>query len=45
MFELVDSQPSHMVSVDTLNLTPGKYTANYFLKYAKNSFNSVRGVL
>uniref|UniRef100_A0AAQ5ZZR8 Cysteine protease n=1 Tax=Amphiprion ocellaris TaxID=80972 RepID=A0AAQ5ZZR8_AMPOC len=25
MFELVDSQPSHMVSVDALNLTPGKY--------------------
>lgn len=24
MFELVDSQPSHMVSVDALNLTPGK---------------------
>uniref|UniRef100_A0A7N5ZVX5 Cysteine protease n=1 Tax=Anabas testudineus TaxID=64144 RepID=A0A7N5ZVX5_ANATE len=23
MFELVDSQPSHMVSVDALNLTPG----------------------
>ena len=25
MFELVDSQPSHMVSVDVLNLTPGNY--------------------
>lgn len=25
MFELVDSQPSHMISVDTLNLTPGKF--------------------
>lgn len=24
MFELVDSQPSHMVSVDALNLTPGE---------------------
>lgn len=27
MFELVDSQPSHMVSVDALNLTPGEWTA------------------
>ena len=25
MFELVDSQPCHMVNVDALNLTPGKY--------------------
>uniref|UniRef100_A0A8C3G7H0 Cysteine protease n=1 Tax=Cyclopterus lumpus TaxID=8103 RepID=A0A8C3G7H0_CYCLU len=42
MFELVDSQPSHMVSVDALNLTPGKffffgaqctYTPNLFFKY------------
>ena len=24
MFELVDSQPSYMVSVDALNLTPGE---------------------
>uniref|UniRef100_A0A8C7ZIE1 Cysteine protease n=1 Tax=Oryzias sinensis TaxID=183150 RepID=A0A8C7ZIE1_9TELE len=27
MFELVDSQPTHMVSVDALNLTPGKQTS------------------
>lgn len=26
MFELVDSQPSHMVSVDAINLTPGEKT-------------------
>lgn len=31
MFELVDSQPSHMVSVDAINLTPGENTA-YFLE-------------
>lgn len=24
MFELVDSQPSHLVSVDAINLTPGQ---------------------
>lgn len=32
MFELVDSQPSHMVSVDTLNLTPGKETPSAHLQ-------------
>lgn len=33
MFELVDSQPSHLVSVDAINLTPGEETnslANVF---------------
>lgn len=32
MFELVDSQPSHMVSVDAINLTPGENTAYFFWK-------------
>lgn len=31
MFELVDSQPSHLVSVDAINLTPGEYTAFLFM--------------
>lgn len=26
MFELVDSQPSHLVGVDAINLTPGEET-------------------
>lgn len=26
MFELVDSQPSHLVGVDAINLTPGEKT-------------------
>lgn len=45
MFELVDSQPSHMVSVDALNLTPGEWTAyslqNIFKKiqFMKMNFN------
>lgn len=45
MFELVDSQPSHMVSVDALNLTPGEWTAysllNIFQKiqFMKMNFN------
>lgn len=30
MFELVDSQPSHMVSVDAINLTPGEKTDSCF---------------
>lgn len=33
MFELVDSQPVHMVSVDTFNLTPGKSTLFYSFMY------------
>ncbi len=44
MFELVDSQPSHMVSVDALNLTPGKWTAYFFAKHipkVKMNFNVV----
>lgn len=38
MFELVDSQPSHMVSVDALNLTPGNciIQAKYIPKTAVN---------
>lgn len=30
MFELVDSQPSHMVSVDALNLTPGEWKLPHY---------------
>lgn len=38
MFELVDSQPSHMVSVDAINLTPGEKTDSCFpFNYLYNS--------
>lgn len=30
MFELVDSQPSHLVSVDAINLTPGQSSSCSF---------------
>lgn len=28
MFELVDSQPSHLISTEAINLTPGKYLSD-----------------